>query len=796
MITNQRRNLLIGMGILLVALLATGLGAGRAYGSGGSGGGEQLQDPTPEPPLTPTPEVLNVDTAAGFAAFTFAQLDQPTFNLRAPIDGMEFPVRLPYRWAVAGGGDFSYIELHFDVLYEGNAQYASTDDLDLSTLSVYVDDVLAAAFIPRPGLDQTVRVPIPAEAVKNPDKNRHSISLVYFGGRDCYRSAETDLIVYDDSRLVLNFTVLPIQLNLSEFPRPLIEDSFIPETVLIVVPDEYGESDLSTAATVAAAIGHRARGTVSVELITASEATPERLADSSAIIVGRPDQNTFLARLYQRGLLPTTLSTDRSTIVGPDNLPVPAEVGVLQMALSDASDEHTYLAVTGATDEAVKRAASALATLDPRYGLENNPALIEALYEQADEEEPVDTYTLAELGFEDIVFYGIGTQRDSVSFFVPRNWEIQDGASLTLSYMYSAQLSRGASSLTVELNGRVVGSAPIDSDGEQGEKQVVIPLPPEDFDLGDTNELSFEIIMDVEQECVRYDTHVAWMRIRDTSTLRLAHELATGEEGLLTFTDPISHLIWGCGADRVWMALPPDPTPDELNGLIGLAQFLGSQHRLPGCAPRVTMDADPNPEDYLDSPVVAIGRPTANPLIAMLNDALPQPFMPGEDALRQEVGSIVYRLPEDFSIGVIEALPSPWNPARGVTVVTGTTDEGVTWALNAISDRTLSGRLDGDISFVLGEKIESLSSQDTTRGTLEITAEEMSGEEVTLEPVAEEMTPSPTPEALDQIPDTYRPQPEELPQKLTYALYGLIGAGILVAVAGVFLTARKSRRVQ
>ncbi|MBI1880989.1 MAG: hypothetical protein HYR94_22645, partial [Chloroflexi bacterium] len=208
--------------------------------------------------------------------------------------------------------------------------------------------------------------------------------------------------------------------------------------------------------------------------------------------------------------------------------------------------------------------------------------------------------------------------------------------------------------------------------------------------------------------------------------------------------------------------------------------------------------------------VIAFGLPTRNPLIAMLNEQLPQPFVPGEDNLRQEVGSVVYRLPQGFSLGLLQALPAPWNPQKSILVVTGTSLEGMQWALNTLTNDLLYYELRGDLAFIRTNYLETFESAKFVRGPLLAAVEAIATAEATpiaLEKVEPTPTASPasasvssaaTPQpgqdtAPAAIPPQYLPPDHSPSIIISRLIMGLIGAGVVIVAVGGVASWRKAK---
>ncbi len=768
----NHRKVISGGCLIALALLVMVLGGGQA-------GYAQTPEATPSPatgtPLPtaelpapetgPTPVIVPVlgtplaveDETPGVGEAAFFQLGQSTFELISPLDQQAFSFDIPYRWIIDREG--SYLELHYAMQYEAVGSLANQPEeqsID-AVVNIYFNDVLITSFAPQEGSNQVARIEIPPDAAPEPEEERSELRFVYLSG-DCDEFEERSVfVVYDYSLLHLVYDQIPVEVNLADFPRPLVQNLFRPEEVLIVVPDEYGEADLEAAASVAATIGLRTFGEAIVNLVTASEATAQRLANTSAIVVGKPGDNAFLQDLYRRERLPTTLSAD-DEIVGPSSQPIAAEDGVLQEVMSDYSQDHVYLIVTGATDEALNRAAQALSVSAPRFGFEGNLVVVaeyhDSLVEQA---RLADRFTLAELGFEDTTLSGNAAYRTSVPLFVPSTWQLVENPRLNLAYIHSNLLETDTSSLSVQLNGQYVGSAPIDK-VTLAEREAVIEIPLADFRVGHRNRLDFEAVLNVEvPECALPELDLAWVRLLDSSTIEIPHVERDEINMAISLDDPLSLFVSRRDLSDVWFSLSQAPAANELVGLVRVAAWLGNFSGGSGFSPQVSMGADESMEQLEAYHLVAFGRPTTNPLVAALHEYLPQPFVAGEDSLRQQLGSVVYRLPDNYSLGVLEVLRAPWNPGRAVLVVSGTTPQGLGWAIHTLTgEDSYYQLLEGDLALIRQDRVETFASEDFVREPLTSAMQSMGEEEA----VDLEAMPTPAPAAqATPVPTAVLPEP-------------------------------------
>jgi hypothetical protein len=148
--------------------------------------------------------------------------------------------------------------VHYDLQYEAAEPIDPTQaSLIQAMVNVYFNDTLLTAFIPVEGMNQTLRLPIPLEAIGDPTQKQHGVRFSFFSGNCDEFQEEAIFVVHDHSFIHFNYELSPLQINLADFPRPLVQGLFESEYILLIIPDQYNESDLAAAAAIAASLGHR-----------------------------------------------------------------------------------------------------------------------------------------------------------------------------------------------------------------------------------------------------------------------------------------------------------------------------------------------------------------------------------------------------------------------------------------------------------------------------------------------------------------------------------------------------------
>lgn len=484
---------------------------------------------------------------------------------------------------------------------------------------------------------------------------------------------------------------------------------------------------------------------------------------------------------------------------------IPAQDGLLQLIASPYAPHHFALVVTSASDIGLIKAARALSATKPIFSPDGRLAIIRQV--QAVSLPTSDTtllperFTLAEIGFRDAALTGLGQQLATVNFQIPVNWQLQEGATFRLRYLHANTLDGALSGLTIELNGQPIGSVPLT--GASSEQTVEFALPIHDLRVGKNNSLRFLATMYVADPCAAVGTPLAWTRIRNQSELFLPHlSLST------TVTPPsLTAMLPAADLNDLVVVMPAQPEPTDLSSLNLMMNKFGAESVGFGFSPQVMLPPISPTITLTDSFVVAIGRPSANGLIGLVNDQLPQPFVAGTDMAALTIGNVVYQLPAGFSLGMIQKLPAPWNPNRPLWLITGTTSQAVQWA-SEVYATSPADQLVGDIILIQEEQLLSfVSGNRSILGAIEaIVTEPLQVVPATLTPTPISISPTPsstevgllsTPVVVTpEMPAQYFPPSDNLPTEIKTLIFALFGVGTLFTLAGLFFNWRHTQKIK
>lgn len=691
--------------------------------------------PLPLPPSTQPTPLPEVNTYGNNASFSFADLGEDEIILQYPSQWNIY-ANFPNEWRLTPGLGESvafpasaidtlnnspflgttFLEIHYN-FSETSPEGDSSELYDLSnplgnpffwgerpSLEVYLNGVLVGSFIPEVGNNLRVQIPILNSAAFNPLENpfnEFEIQLGYYNDGDIFCNYDGLISIHDDSSINTSyFWATPFRV-ITDLPRPLVQDSFIPEVLKLVVSDDPTPGEIKAIANITSSISRNAFSNVSYEVISASQATGEALENFNAIIVGSPENNAYLRSLYEQSVLPSTLNSDGANILTA-NGEVDTDTGVLQIIPSPLNTVRTFVTVTGESDLALFRASDAFAS--PPIGANYQLLLVDTDYAKPVSETTVveetgieaarSLFQLEDLGYRQRTAFGAGEQRFFVSFYVGRDWVLTDDLTFTVNYSHSDTVDFNSTNAAVLLNGEAIGNLLISTQPKEVMTQEIV-IKKENIVRGAVNVLQITANLNITIICEEYDPNVYWFTIFDDSELTIPHEISSSPLTVAPILHPTvpfayetSHLILTSAS----------PSAEELSGIANFYSQLGGLNANGYFDVTVVMGDTPDLTLYPDHNVVLFGLPAENDFVASINDELPQPFTPGTNNLEQVIGQSAYQLVPGINIGVVESIKSPNNPGRMVTLLTGTSPEGFGWTMKQL-DYDLTA-FTGDLFFV------------------------------------------------------------------------------------------------
>jgi hypothetical protein len=407
------------------------------------------------------------------------------------------------------------------------------------------------------------------------------------------------------------------------------------------------------------------------------------------------------------------LSQSSSQFFANKNKGVSETDGVIQLLKNPWAEDKTILLVTGTSEIGIFKAGRALGTeaYFPTFG--KQLALIQNILPSEDNSYQFDSsITFNDLGYSDRVFEGIGQQSTVYQFHIPSNFLLSPEASIDLYFSHSAILEPNSSSINLWFNSTPFASEALDeSNKENGHIKAFLPV--DKMKPGRTNTIVVEVNSNLLVPCsVQLIPDQAWVTISDQSGLSLP-VLDAPEVNLYDLDYLPAPFNLDPDLENVLISLPEAPSEFEISTAIKLAIYLGDKTEGDNYQVKVLM-GEPTEDLMMENyQVVVIGRFTRNPVLQTLNEALPQPFIPQTDKIQQEIERVIFRLPDNLDLGYLQMVPSPWNNENVVLIITGTSDVGIGWAIDAMQDELKHNLLEGNL--VLTPNEIDVFSLDTRR---------------------------------------------------------------------------------
>lgn len=646
-----------------------------------------------------------IDIGENEATVTFADLGFRETSLISPYDATRLFFSIPPNWQLTPGGT---VQLDYDVSLTGaDAALIGTEQNPYGgALTVSFNDQVIGTISLRDLGAQSMQFEIPANALTSVRQDgRHQLTVALGGQFSCLYDIRAVVIIRPTSSMNLFFEVSSPELNLSRLPAPFyLRNSLVPDSTLVVVPNEPDVMELKAAMNVMAGFGSIVGSDADFGLVAAGEVSEDMLADHNLIFVGRPEQFDFLSEIS------FPLGMQDNTFV---NLPPESETdGVVQMAISPWNESKVAMFVGGNNTEAVLKAAQAVSSgkilvyEDPTLAYVANVQLL------ADSLPAVQDFTLESLGYESETLTGIGVESVQYSFNASKEQLRSPDAYIDLMYYHSGLLDYGTSSFTVELNNQVISSVAFNDESEQL-TTLQIKLPPGILRFGE-NRLSISARLLATTSCDSTGFSNPWLTISNQTSIHLPATVGADTDMPAQLDLKFYPNLFTTQSDLGDVAFVLSRDHPGMWRIAGRIAYNLGRAANPLISNIDAVYADDIPQPVLaENSLILVGRSSTIPLLSEINNQLPAPFDLASDTASESNMQIVYRVPAGMSVGYLELLNSPYSQERPILVLAGNTDEGVELAGNALLQPELSAQLTGVFAVTNGSQVATGNASST-----------------------------------------------------------------------------------
>jgi hypothetical protein len=623
--------------------------------------------------------------------FTFEQLGYSEKLMIGPFDSSSLAFSLPANIKLATG---SSISLKYALAWSGGTDNESPTAGVAGTLLVYFNDEVIDTIILDSEAPSEKEILIPDKALNVIDQDgRYRLRFSLSAGMNCqYANLRTTLVISESSLLNFQYETVTPAVDLSLIPRPFYQpDSIIPNSVLVVTPDNPEAFELEAALNTMAGLGSITNGEMNVKLVLNGSLTPEMLKSSHLIFVGLAQNFPELQSVN----FPISTSGNGLAIAQGHETD-----GVIEMALSPWEPSYVVLLVGGNSPAAVVKASQAFSTGNIIAVEKPDISLISTVNPSNAQLPATIDQTFQEIGYGPQTVGLYGENYISYVFYASPEQARSTGAYVDLVLSHSDLLDYESTGVSILLNDEVIGGVRLTEDSPVTQQ---IKIAPNVLRSG-INRL--EILSNVVPyyKCYSTDLLSTWITVSETSNIHLPiseEKLDVGQDfNLHDF--PYMFLSDRSLSDLAFILAHDDVV--SWNYASQVAYYIGSKGSVPLVSLHAAYADDVSEEVLNQYNLLVFGRASTLPFISQINDLLPAPFKSGSDEAVQPSMLVNYSLLPETSVGYLQILPSPWNKDHVILAVLGNTSDGIPMAGTTLTKDDLVARLSGNFAVLYSDQ--------------------------------------------------------------------------------------------
>ncbi len=542
----------------------------------------------------------------------------------------------------------------------------------------------------------TFKVPIPTDILKDYNTLTFDVNQHYTYKCEDPFSAELWTTLLPETKLALDYQLKKSTPNFTLYPYPFLDDlAYGALNVAYDVPTNASAATLRAAATVATSLGQAA----SWRSMDAHLASGGLNQNNNLVVVGTPTENADVTSL------PLQVQWSGSQFTLPNGQAVAPEDGVLQLLPHPSHADKTVLVVTGATPEAVLKAAQMVSRKPHHQLLTGNYVVVKQLPGQNPSQyrnwpgfiAATGETSLQQLGLETLTSRGFTAQ--PIIHKVKRMPDVlvagKDTIKLHLVYSYSSQLSSEQSKLEVKLNGNSLKSLPLSNRNGENMVETVVEIPAGELFTYNDLEFQYYLFPDKVDLCKFVtDVHV-WGTVHNTSYFEVPGQLKAALPDVGLINDGAFPFALHPDFRDVTLVLPNNPIDADVNLMLAIANRFGrvsdSQHGILLDVATADTLTDAQKKNHL----VVVGSGQRQPLLDELDTKTKRLVQNGnltpadDEQAAPDIANVMYASHQ----GVMEELINPWNTDKVILTLYGVTDNGLLQTTALLNDDKAFGKM-------------------------------------------------------------------------------------------------------
>jgi cellulose synthase operon protein B len=556
-------------------------------------------------------------------------------------------------------------------------------------LNIEFNDYVLDSIIFNWGVEGLLDIFVPAEMlISQRSDQRHDLHLTIRSGVKCGKLLVSGIFIKPNSTVTIPHHYRSPSTDLRALPYPIYQQSFLEDSAVIVVPNNPSTSALEAAMNVSTGFGYATDEKLSLSLVPEWQLTNDLKDNNHLIFVGELDLFNSFAEFD----LPIEEEATGNQVDEED--------GIIQMIVSPYNNNKVVLVVTGLESAGVGLAGQVISAFNIRTSQPHNVAIIKDINPTTLNE--VDTNivnaTLEQVGFDNILIDRVGTNSAEIEFQVDNLNTIGYGAYIDVALSHSTLINYDNSGINVLVNKIPIGSIKLSNDtSDKHIKRISIPI---NVFVSGINTLSFQVMLNADDECFFRDEGTIWANILAETKLFIpqASDLRLIENAPIDLNVYPNPYVFPPTLSDTTIVVPPND-PSAWNVAMKIAANLGRSSD--GDTTFLAVQYSDDVNDITKSEhLIIIGTATELSILSELAEYLPAQFEEESNFINEDILPIEYEMPEWRDIGYVMQFPSPFAEDRVVLLVTGSTDQGVEWSGNALTESVLRRSLFGDFAII------------------------------------------------------------------------------------------------
>lgn len=297
--------------------------------------------------------------------------------------------------------------------------------------------------------------------------------------------------------------------------------------------------------------------------------------------------------------------------------------------------------------------------------------------------------TFKDLGLQEMQLKGQFRQSGSLSYSLPKNRVLSNGAKIKLFIRYSQNLDFNRSLLTVYINGTPIGSKKLDKEQANGD-QLELPIP---TDIKMSNDIDIKIAFDLEQlnsTCEFRQEETPWALVTGDSYIYMPNN----QLNFYKFDNYPQPFISERQFNNTAVVIPENLSENEIEGISKVFSYMGKDVEYNSGTLNVVEEKNFS-DKYNNMNLILYGTPQQNRVIKNLNSKL---WFKYNNNYNSFIGNEKLYLTEPYAsnISTFQFDVSPYNKDRAILILTAPKEDLLLKSLVFLSSANQISKLSGD----------------------------------------------------------------------------------------------------